>query len=142
VTLLPTYLNEAFGIPLEQVGSMQSTALTIGCLGMIFGGVFTDWLRARLGPRLGRSVPICATLTGCAVGFLGVPTLPPVAPVPLTPAAPAPPPPPAPWVFVQLPPALPWPAVPAAPMPTPLVLLRAAPPPEPPVLAALAAVLV
>ena len=32
VTLLPTYLNEAFGVPLDEIGPMQSTALAIGCL--------------------------------------------------------------------------------------------------------------
>jgi nitrate/nitrite transporter NarK len=76
VTLLPTYLKEAFGIPLEEVGPMQSAALTIGCLGMVFGGVFTDWMRSRLGPKLGRSVPIAVALVGCSVVFLVVPTLP------------------------------------------------------------------
>ena len=76
VTLLPTYLNEVFGVPLEEVGPMQSTALAIGCLGMIFGGVTTDWLRRRLGPKLGRSVPIATTLGGCAVVFFVVPGLP------------------------------------------------------------------
>jgi MFS family permease len=76
VTLLPTYLKDAYGTPLEQVGPMQSTALTIGLLGMVLGGVFTDWLRARLGPKLGRSVPIGITLSGCAVAFLVIPTLP------------------------------------------------------------------
>ncbi len=76
VTLLPTYLKETFGTPLKEVGQMQTTALTIGCLGMIFGGVFTDLLRTKLGPKLGRSVPICATLSGCAVAFLLIPQLP------------------------------------------------------------------
>jgi MFS transporter, ACS family, glucarate transporter len=76
VTLLPTYLNETFGVPLEEIGPMQSTALAIGCLGMVCGGVVTDWLRRRLGPRLGRSVPIAATLGGCAVVFFVVPGLP------------------------------------------------------------------
>ena len=76
VTLLPTYLNEVFGVPLGEVGPMQSTALTIGIFGMVFGGVFTDWLRKKLGPKLGRSVPIAATLSMCAVAFLVVPTLP------------------------------------------------------------------
>ena len=76
VTLLPTYLKDVFGTPVEEVGPMQTTALTIGCLGMLFGGVMTDALRARLGPKLGRSVPICATLSGCAVVFLAVPLLP------------------------------------------------------------------
>ncbi len=76
VTLLPSYLKEAFGTPLKEVGPMQSAALTIGCVGMIFGGVFTDALRARLGPKYGRSVPICAALSGCAVVFLVIPLLP------------------------------------------------------------------
>lgn len=76
VTLLPTYLKEVFSTPVETVGPMQTTALTIGLCGMIFGGVFTDWLRARLGPKYGRSVPIAVTLSGCALVFFVVPTLP------------------------------------------------------------------
>ncbi len=76
VTLLPTYLNEVFGTPLKEVGPLQSTALTIGIFGMVLGGVFTDWLRARLGPRLGRSIPMSGTLLCCAVAFLVIPVLP------------------------------------------------------------------
>jgi MFS transporter, ACS family, glucarate transporter len=76
VTLLPTYLNEAFGIPLKEIGPMQSTALTIGCVGMVFGGFATDALRRRFGPRLGRSVPIAVTLGGCALVFFLAPGLP------------------------------------------------------------------
>ncbi|HSQ57594.1 MAG TPA: MFS transporter, partial [Gemmata sp.] len=76
VTLLPMYLNEVFAIPLEEVGPMQSTALSIGCIGMIFGGVVTDALRQLLGPRLGRSLPIAATLACCAAVFFVIPGLP------------------------------------------------------------------
>lgn len=76
VTLLPTYLKEAFNTPLKDVGPMQTTALTIGVAGMLCGGVFTDWLRARLGPRHGRSVPIAFALSGCSIAFFTVPTLP------------------------------------------------------------------
>jgi len=76
VTLLPTYLSETFGTPLEEIGPMQSTALTIGCLGMVFGGVVTDTLHRRLGPRLGRSIPIAVALIGCAVVFFLAPSLP------------------------------------------------------------------
>ncbi len=76
VTLLPTYLNDVFRTPLGEVGQMQSVALTIGILGMIFGGVFTDVMRKKLGPKLGRSVPIAVTLSMCSVAFLLVPTLP------------------------------------------------------------------
>jgi MFS family permease len=76
ITLLPTYLKEAFRTPLKEIGQMQSAALTIGVLGMACGGVFTDWLRARLGPKRGRSVPIGVALSGCAAVFFVVPALP------------------------------------------------------------------
>jgi MFS family permease len=76
ITLLPTYLKETFNVPLKEVGRMQAAALTIGCLGMLFGGAFTDWLRGKLGPKYGRSVPIAAALSGCVVVFLVVPHLP------------------------------------------------------------------
>ena len=67
VTLLPTYLKEAFGTPLEERRKMQTAVLVIGCCGMFFGGMLTDGLRAWLGPRLGRSVPLGIALGGCAV---------------------------------------------------------------------------
>ncbi len=76
ITLLPIYLKEAFHTPLQEVGRMQSTALTIGVLGMLCGGVFTDMLRTWLGPRHGRSVPVGVALTGCAVVFFTIPNLP------------------------------------------------------------------
>ncbi len=76
ITLLPTYLNDRFGVPLEERGRMQSVALITGCLGMLFGGVATDSLRVWLGPRLGRTVPIVGTLGGCAIVFFLAPTLP------------------------------------------------------------------
>ena len=76
ITLLPTYLKEVFNTPVETVGLMQTVALTMGLCGMICGGFFTDWVRRRLGPKYGRSVPIGIALSGCAVVFLAVPTLP------------------------------------------------------------------
>jgi sugar phosphate permease len=75
VTLLPTYLNQAFAVPLEERGRLQSTVLVIGLFGMVFGGLFTDLLRAWLGPRLGRSVPLGLALGGCSVAFFLIPTL-------------------------------------------------------------------
>lgn len=76
VTLLPSYLNQSFGVPLEKRGEMQSVVLYVGCTGMLLGGVVTDALRQRLGPRLGRSVPIGTTLGGCAACMFLVPALP------------------------------------------------------------------
>lgn len=65
VTLLPTYLNEVFRTPLKEIGAMQSTALTIGCAGMLLGGFFTDFMHKKFGGRWGRSVPIVIAKTGC-----------------------------------------------------------------------------
>lgn len=76
VTLLPTYLAEVFDTPLEQIGTMQTVTLAIGCIGMLFGGAFTDLMRSRLGPRYGRSVPVGIALAGCTASFLLVPALP------------------------------------------------------------------
>jgi ACS family glucarate transporter-like MFS transporter len=66
VTLLPDYLDERFHVALEDIGLMQSVILTTGCVGMIVGGLTTDWYRHFLGPRWGRAVPLGLTLTGCA----------------------------------------------------------------------------
>lgn len=75
ITLLPTYLNQAFGVPLAERGRMQSMVLIIGCCGMFFGGMVTDGFRAWLGPRLGRSVPLGIALGGCSLAFFLIPTL-------------------------------------------------------------------
>jgi MFS family permease len=76
ITLLPTYLNSAFDVPLSERGRMQSIALIMGCCGMIFGGVVTDMVWKWLGPRYGRSIPIGLALGTGAVVFLLVPMLP------------------------------------------------------------------
>jgi MFS family permease len=76
ITLLPSYLNEAFDVPLEQRGEMQTVALVVGCTGMAVGGFATDFMRTWLGPKYGRSVPIALALAGCAVMMFLIPTLP------------------------------------------------------------------
>lgn len=75
ITLMPTYLNEAFDVPLQQRGGMQSVVLFIGVGGMLLGGIFTDGLRLWLGPRWGRSVPLVITLGGCAAALWVIPAL-------------------------------------------------------------------
>ncbi len=67
VTLLPTYLNETFDTPLKEIGAMQSTALLIGCLGMLSGGYVTDLLYRKFGPRWGRSIPVGVAKAGCVI---------------------------------------------------------------------------
>lgn len=81
VTLFPVYLKEVFDLPPKTIGLMQTVTLGIGCLGMAFGGVVTDMVRRRLGPKLGRSVPIGVALGGCALALAVVPALPSAWPV-------------------------------------------------------------
>ena len=76
ITLLPTYLNTAYGVPLDMRGQMQSVALITGCCGMFLGGFATDLMRRWLGPRYGRSIPIGVTLGFCSLAFLIAPLLP------------------------------------------------------------------
>lgn len=76
VTLLPIYLGESYGTPLEEVGPMQSTVLTIGLFGMLPGGFFTDFMRKKLGLRYGRSLPIGIAMIGCAAAYFFIPGLP------------------------------------------------------------------
>lgn len=76
VTILPLYLSESYGTPLDEVGSMQTVALFMGLPGMIVGGFFTDLMRKWLGPRYGRSVPISVAMAGCAVSYFLIPSLP------------------------------------------------------------------
>jgi MFS transporter, ACS family, glucarate transporter len=66
ITKFPEYL-ERLKVPDEKIGEMQSVVLGIGATGMLVGGYITDWLRRRLGPKLGRSLPLGVALVGCAI---------------------------------------------------------------------------
>lgn len=66
ITKFPEYL-ERLNVPDQEVGRMQSAVLGIGACGMLVGGYVTDVLRRKLGPKLGRSVPIAVALLGCAI---------------------------------------------------------------------------
>jgi len=57
ITLLPSYLNTVHNAPLEKRGEMQSVVLITGCCGMILGGIVTDSLWRKLGPRQGVRFP-------------------------------------------------------------------------------------
>jgi MFS family permease len=65
VTLLPTFLKDA-DVEIGLRGNIQTGVLLTGCVGMLVGGLVTDAVRRRLGPRWGRSVPIAVMMTFCA----------------------------------------------------------------------------
>ena len=76
ITLLPRFLDERFGVPVDQRGKMNTVVLFIAAFGTIGGGWLTDWLTRRQGKRIGRSIPAGALKIPCALALLAVPWLP------------------------------------------------------------------
>jgi MFS family permease len=66
VTLLPTFLKDA-NVDIGLRGTLQTTILAAGCVGMILGGLVTDAARRRFGARWGRSIPVATLMTCCAL---------------------------------------------------------------------------
>ena len=64
VTLLPTYLKDA-NVEIDLRSTIQTGILLAGCAGMILGGLLTDAVNKRLGPRWGRSLPPAILMLLC-----------------------------------------------------------------------------
>ncbi|MCE9564883.1 MAG: MFS transporter [Planctomycetes bacterium] len=73
VTLLPTYLKDA-NVEIGLRGTLQTGILLAGCVGMLLGGLLTDAVSKRLGPRWGRSAPTATMMTVCALMSVSVST--------------------------------------------------------------------
>ena len=70
ITLFPKYLERVFATPTEDRAFYQSLPLYAGIVGMLMGGVVTDFAVRRLGLRWGRAVPMaCARLVVGATFF-------------------------------------------------------------------------
>jgi nitrate/nitrite transporter NarK len=76
ITSLPRFLDERFGVPVEQRGLMTTVPLFLASFGMIAGGRLTDWLTGRYGRRIGRAVPMGVLKAPCVVAMLLCPFLP------------------------------------------------------------------
>jgi len=61
ITWLPTYLEKVRGFSKTELAVFAGLPLMLSVPADIFGGLTTDWLTRRFGPRLGR----------CSVGFTG-----------------------------------------------------------------------
>ena len=69
VTWLPRYLLEVHGMPFVQRGWLASLPLWMGWLGMLAGGVATDFVTRRLGLRW-RTLPIVIGRWGAMAGYV------------------------------------------------------------------------
>jgi sugar phosphate permease len=76
ITSLPGFLKDRFKADVEDIGPMQTVALTIGCTGMVLGGFFADLMYRWFGPRWGRSLPLAAVMLGCAATYVSAILLP------------------------------------------------------------------
>jgi MFS family permease len=76
ITSLPDYLKDRFAAEVDDVGPMQSAALSIGCVGMALGGLFADLMYKWFGPRWGRSAPLAVVMMMCALTYLSATQLP------------------------------------------------------------------
>lgn len=70
ITHLPTFLTEARHVPLDERGPLAALPAWASCVGLLLGGFVTDALTRRLGPRLGRALPIGCMLFFCAGAYL------------------------------------------------------------------------
>jgi nitrate/nitrite transporter NarK len=76
ITLMPRFLEEKYGVPVEERGLMTTIPIFIAALGMIVGGWTTDKLTARYGKKIGRSVPFGIGKLPCVVALAMSPFLP------------------------------------------------------------------
>ncbi len=76
VTWLPTYLHEVRGLDGITSNRYVSIALLCSLGGMLFGGIWCDWLTRRFGPKWGRRLPFIIGGGAAICAFLACPLLP------------------------------------------------------------------
>ncbi len=76
ITLMPRFLDERFGVPVDQRGLMTTIPLFFAAFGMIAGGWYTDRTTRTLGRRWGRAIPMGAFKLPCAAVLAVTPWLP------------------------------------------------------------------
>jgi len=76
ITWMPRFLDEVHKVGLVERGWLTSQPLFWGMIGMLGGGLLTDWLTRLLGLRWGRRLPMSITRFFAAGAFLLCPWLP------------------------------------------------------------------
>ncbi|AMV30834.1 putative sulfoacetate transporter SauU [Pirellula sp. SH-Sr6A] len=64
---LPSYLTGELGVGKVEAGFLSSLPAWVSCVGMVAGGIITDWTSRHLGLRWGRSLPIAMSMFVCGI---------------------------------------------------------------------------
>lgn len=70
ITKMPQYLREVHSTSQSSIGWLQSAPLIAGTLGLLAGGLFTDWSTVLFGLRWGRAIALSAARVIVALAFL------------------------------------------------------------------------
>jgi len=76
ITLMPRFLDERFGVPVEERGLMTTVPLFFASFGLLIGGWATDKLSAKYGRRWGRAIPFGVAKIPCVLAMAACPFLP------------------------------------------------------------------
>lgn len=71
ITLMPRYLKEVHHVSQQAQGLMQSVPLAAGIVGLLVGGVLTDFVTRRWGLRYGRAILLVISRVIVGVAFIG-----------------------------------------------------------------------
>lgn len=75
ISLLPRFLDERYGVPVDVRGQMTTIPLFVASFSMIVGGWATDKLTVLFGRRLGRSLPVGVGKVPCIIAMCTIPFL-------------------------------------------------------------------
>jgi MFS family permease len=76
ITLMPRFLDERYGVPVDDRGLMTTIPMFVAAVGMIGGGWATDRLSAMYGRRWGRALPMGVGKIPCVIALAVCPFLP------------------------------------------------------------------
>lgn len=64
---LPSYLTGELGVGKVEAGFLSSIPAWVSCLGMVAGGIITDWTARAFGMRWGRAIPVASSMFVCCL---------------------------------------------------------------------------
>lgn len=64
---LPSYLTGELRVGKVEAGFLSSIPAWVSCLGMVAGGIITDWTARAFGMRWGRAIPVASSMLVCSV---------------------------------------------------------------------------